>query len=195
MNENLVKMDGLTVIPLFLRRPVIYPFDENEIVNKEELLYYHIIEKYSHVDPVINLQDNSFTIHVPKRVMSDDIIDTHNFWIDQFHPYCCRDKYQELFCDIMLIGINDKNDVVRAIIAYSVTPDYYKKLNKTKIKKGNDDYVDLTFAATAFHEKQYCFDLAESFIDHNIKLSKFINMFCPYSTSIDIPCPNLKEEK
>lgn len=195
MNEKYLNMEGLTVIPIFLKRPIIYPFDENEIVNKEQLLYYHIIEKHSHVDPVINLQDKSFTIHVPKRVMSDDMIDIHNFWINQFYPYCRRDKYQELFCDIMLIGINDKHDVVRAIIAYSATPDYYKKLDKTKIKKGNDDYIDLTFVATAFHEKQYCFDLAESFVDHNIKLSKFINMFCPYSTRIDIPCPNLKEEK
>lgn len=195
MNENLLNMEGLTIIPIFLTRPIIYPVNENEIVNKDQLLYYHVIEKYSHVDSVINLHDKSFTIHVPKRVMSDDMIDIHNFWIGEFYPYCYRDKNQELFCDIMLIGINDKHDVVQAIIAYSVTPDYYKKLDKTKIKKGNDDYIDLTFVATAFHEKQYCFDLAESFIDHNIKLSKFINMFCPHSTHIDVPCPNLKEEK
>lgn len=191
MNENSLNMEGLTVVPIFIRRPMIYPVNENEFVNKDQLLYYHVIEKYSHVDPIIDIQNRTLTIIVPKNVMSDDMINTHNFWISEFTPYLYRDP-SELTCDIMLIGINEKHEVVHAILAYGICPDYYKRLDKTKIKEDNNDCVELSFVYTVLLEKQHCFDLAELFIDYNIKLSKFVNMCCPFSSQPDVPCPNIK---
>ena len=195
MNENLLNMEGLTVIPIFLKRPIIYPVDENEIINKDQLLYYHVIEKYSHVDPIIDIQNRRLTIRVPKSVMSDDMINTHNFWINEFYPYLYRDNEKELLCDLLLIGINENHDVKHAIIAWGVSPIYYKKLNKTKIKEDKSDCVELSFVYSVLHEKQYCFDLAESFIDHIIKRSKFVNMFCLDPSHLDVLYPNIKEEK